>query len=37
VESKEYVGASAQDEQRLVPLSPDQQAVQHFQMRRTCP
>lgn len=34
VESKEYVGASARDRSRVVPLSPDQQAVQHFQMRR---
>ena len=34
VESNEYLGASAQDEKREVPLSPDKQAVQHFQMRR---
>ncbi len=34
VESKEYPGASAQDQERVVPLSPDKQAVQHFQMRR---
>ncbi len=37
VESKEYVGASAQDRKRVVPLRPDKQAVQHFQMRRVSP
>ncbi len=37
VESKEYIGASAQDQKRVVPLSPDKQAVQHFQMRRVSP
>jgi len=37
VESKEYVGASAQDRKCVVPLSPDKQAVQHFQMRRARP
>jgi len=34
VESKEYIGASAQDQTRVVPLNPERQAVQHFQMRR---
>ena len=34
VESKEYTTASAQDQKRVVPLSPDRRAVQHFQMRR---
>ncbi len=33
VESKEYIGASAQDQKRVVLLSPDKQAVQYFQMR----
>ncbi len=37
VESKEYVGASAQDQAREVALSPDRQAVEHFQMRRVRP
>jgi RNA polymerase sigma factor (sigma-70 family) len=34
IESKEYIGASAQDRKRVVLLSPDKQAVQYFQMRR---
>jgi RNA polymerase sigma factor (sigma-70 family) len=37
VESKEYIGASAQDQKRVVLLSPDAQTVEHFQMRRACP
>jgi hypothetical protein len=34
VESKQYLRASAQDQKRVVLLSPDKQAVQYFQMRR---
>ena len=37
VELKGYVGASARDQKRVVPLSPDKQAVQHFQMQRGRP
>jgi RNA polymerase sigma factor (sigma-70 family) len=37
VESRKYIGASAQDQKRVVPLSPDARAVEHFQMRRACP
>jgi RNA polymerase sigma factor (sigma-70 family) len=37
VESQDYIGASAQDQKRVVPLSPDTQAVEHFRMRRACP
>ncbi|HNS21090.1 MAG TPA: sigma-70 family RNA polymerase sigma factor [Sedimentisphaerales bacterium] len=37
VESKEYIGASAQDQNRVVSLSPDKQAVQHFQIQRVRP
>jgi len=34
VESKGYIGVSAQDQKRVVSLHPDKQAVQHFQMQR---
>jgi hypothetical protein len=37
VESKEYIEASARDRKCEVPLGPDKQVVQHFQMRRAGP
>ncbi len=36
VDSREYVGVSENDRSQMLPLSPEKQAVQHFQLPPAC-